>query len=63
MSNELMKLYNTLMLVETKGESTKTMGTCLQFLENLIAKIQSDENQANRAKIVKEEGDDVNEDE
>ena len=63
MSNELMKLYNTLMLVETKGESTKTMGTCLQFLENLIAKIQSDENQANRAKIVKEEGGDVNENE
>ena len=63
MSDELMKLYNTLMLVETKGESTKTMGTCLQFLENLIAKIQSDEDQANRAKIVKEEGGDVNEDE
>ena len=63
MSDELMKLYNTLMLVETKGESTKTMGTCLQFLENLIAKIQSDENQANRAKIVKEEGGDVNENE
>ena len=60
MSNELMKLYNTLMLVETKGESTKTMGTCLQFLENLIAKIRSDENQA---KNVKEEGGDVNEDE
>lgn len=60
MSNELTKLYNTLMLVETKGESTKTMGTCLQFLENLIAKIQSNENQA---KIVKEERDDVNEDE
>ena len=60
MGNELMKLYNTLMLVETKGESTKTMGTCLQFLENLIAKIQSDENQA---KNVKEEGGDVYEDE
>ena len=63
MRNELMKLYNTLMLVETKGESTKTMGTCLQFLENLIAKVQSDENQANQAKNVKEEGGDVNEDE
>ena len=60
MNNKLMKLYNTLMLVETKGESTKTMGTCLQFLENLIAKVQSDENQA---KNVKEEGGDVNEDE
>lgn len=60
MGNELMKLYNTLMLVETKGESTKTMGTCLQFLENLIAKIRLDENQV---KNVKEEGGDVNEDE
>lgn len=52
MSNELMKLYNTLMLVETKGESTKTMGTCLQFLENLIAKSQSDEKEKDINKIV-----------
>ena len=36
MSNELKKLYNTLLGVETKGESTKIMGMCLQFLENLI---------------------------
>ena len=63
MSNELTKLYNTLLGVETKGESTKLMGMCLQFLENLIAKIQSDENQENQAKNIKEEGGDVNEDE
>ena len=60
MSNELTKLYNTLLGVETKGESTKLMGMCLQFLEKLIAKIESDENQA---KNIKEEGGDVNEDE
>lgn len=30
---ELMKLYNTLSLVETKGESTKIMAQCLQFVE------------------------------
>lgn len=60
MSNELKKLYNTLLGVETKGESTKIMGMCLQFLENLIAKIQSDENQE---KNIKEEGGDINEDE
>ena len=30
---ELMKLYNTLSLVETKGESTKIMAQCLQFIE------------------------------
>ena len=63
MSNELKKLYNTLLSVETKGESTKIMGMCLQFLENLIVKIQSDENEANQEKNVKEEGGDVNEDE
>lgn len=63
MSNELKKLYNTLLGVETKGESTKIMGMCLQFLENLIAKIQSDENKANQEKNIKEEGGDVNEDE
>lgn len=63
MSNELTKLYNTLLGVETKGESTKLMGMCLQFLENLIAKIQSDENKENQAKNIKEEGGDVNEDE
>ena len=56
MSNELKKLYNTLLGVETKGESTKIMGMCLQFLENLIVKIQSDENQE---KKVKEEGEEV----
>ena len=50
MSNELKKLYNTLLGVETKGESTKIMGMCLQFLENLIVKIQSDENEANQEK-------------
>lgn len=60
MNNELTKLYNTLLGVETKGESTKIMGMCLQFLEKLIVKIQSDENQE---KNIKEEGGDINEDE
>lgn len=63
MSNELKKLYNTLLGVETKGESTKLMGMCLQFLENLIVKIQSDENKTNQEKNIKEEGGDINEDE
>ena len=57
MSNELTKLYNTLLGVETKGESTKLMGMFLQFLENLIVKIQTDENK--EKKNVKEEGKDV----
>ena len=36
MVNELTKLYNTLMLIETKGESTKLMGQCLNFTQGLI---------------------------
>lgn len=36
MVNELRKLYNTLLLIETKGESTKIMAECIKFLEQLI---------------------------
>lgn len=36
MVNELRKLYNTLLLVETKGENTKIMAECIKFLEQLI---------------------------
>lgn len=38
MHNDLAKLYNTLLLIETKGESTKVMAECLRFLEGLINK-------------------------
>lgn len=37
MANELTKLYNTLMLIETKGEGTRIMAQCLQYLEQMIA--------------------------
>ena len=43
MENELRKLYNTLLLVETKGESTKVMAECLRFTEQLI-KLVNDAN-------------------
>ena len=36
MKDKLANLYNTLTLVETKGESTKIMAQCLVFIENLI---------------------------
>ena len=41
MVNELTKLYNTLMLIETKGESTKLMGQCLVFTAALIDKTKT----------------------
>ena len=37
MEAKLTKLYNTLAQIETKGENTKIMGVCLQFIEQLIA--------------------------
>ena len=39
MENELTRLYNTLMLIETKGESTKLMAQCLTFTQGLIARV------------------------
>lgn len=41
MVDNLTKLYNTLLLIETKGESTKIMGQCLQFMEQMIADEQT----------------------
>ena len=46
MVNELAKLYNTLMLIETKGENTKLMSNCIQYLEGLIAREQANEQAA-----------------
>lgn len=36
MVDELTKLYNTMKLIETKGDSTKAMADCLRFLEQMI---------------------------
>ena len=38
MQYEPIKLYNTLKLVETRGDSTVTMADCLRFLGQLIEK-------------------------
>lgn len=37
MEEKLRKLYSTLNLIETKGENTKLMSVCLQYLEQLMA--------------------------
>ncbi len=42
MVGELIKLYNTMMLIETKGESTKQMAMCLNYLSQLIEKCSSE---------------------
>jgi hypothetical protein len=42
MVDNLTKLYNTLLLIETRGESTKIMAQCLAFMEQMIAEKQSE---------------------
>lgn len=40
---ELAKLYNTLMLIETKGESTKLMAQCLTFVQALRSQVMAEQ--------------------
>lgn len=42
MVDELVKLYNTMMLIETKGENTKQMAMCLNYLSQLITTCASE---------------------
>lgn len=46
---ELTKLYNTMIVIETKGENTKIMADCLRFLDQLVKQIP-DESQTTMAK-------------
>lgn len=39
MKEKLIKLYNTLMLIETKGESTKLMAQCLNYTLQLTNEV------------------------
>ena len=36
MKEDLIKVYNTLALVETKGESTKVMADLMRYVEQMI---------------------------
>ena len=47
--NDLVKLYNTLMIINTNGEDTKRMSNCLQYLEGMIAREQAKASQQNQA--------------
>ena len=40
MREELQKLYNTLSIIETKGESTIVMADCLRFVGQLRRKCE-----------------------
>lgn len=41
MPEKLTRLYNTLVTIETKGESTKIMADCLRYIEQMVAEEKS----------------------
>ena len=43
MVNDLSKLYNTLKMIDTKGENTVYMADCIRFLEQIIANAKYEE--------------------
>lgn len=54
-SQELTKLYNTLALIETKGENTKIMAQCLVYIEQLIGAAAKNEQEKTESVPEKEE--------
>lgn len=48
MDTELQRLYNTMCLIETKGESTKIMADCLRFVEQLRDKVREESTTENQ---------------
>lgn len=45
METKLVKLYNTLATVETRGESTKVMADCLRYIEQMVDELKSVQNE------------------
>ena len=44
MVENLVRLKNTLMSVETKGNSTVIMADCLRFIDQMVAEYSADKN-------------------
>lgn len=42
MIEKLQQLYTTMLLIETKGQSTKIMGDCLKFTEQMIQELDKE---------------------
>ena len=47
MELELLKLYNIMLTIETRGESTKIMADCLRFIEQLRDKVKEESSTEN----------------
>lgn len=49
MFEDLIKLYNTLALIETKGENTRLMAQCMAFVEHMANEVKMSEAKAAEA--------------
>lgn len=56
MLDKLQKLYNTLSLIEVKGDGAKYMGASLTFLDELIAEVKLKETLDNKSTKKESEG-------
>lgn len=43
MKEKLTRLYNTLSLIEVKGQSARLMAECLAYIENTVAELDKEE--------------------
>lgn len=43
MKDKLIKLHNTLSLIEVKGQNAKLMADCLAFIENAVKELDEQE--------------------
>ena len=55
MTEKLVKLYNTLATIETKGEHTKTMADCLRFVERMAVEAKQQETEAQNEPVSEDE--------
>ena len=51
MTEKLVKLYNTLSTIETKGEHTKTMADCLRLIERMAVEAKQQEAEAQKEPV------------
>lgn len=42
MTEDLKRLHNTLIMIETRGENTKIMADCLRYVEQMIQQAPAD---------------------
>lgn len=51
MKEKLIKLYNTMSQIETKGENTKLMAQCLTYVAQMVGELEREQKSGNEAGV------------